>query len=152
MVSFNYTIAQFPEDVASATEDDLDYRLFLGDVGLEAEGVKFDASWGWIPVLNFATMVLLALRELAEGDGATADVELTESDDAFHFLRHRDAVEISTSFADGRASVPYGDFASAVISLARRVFDEVATRYPSLLANPVFVQRLELLASFRETA
>jgi len=59
MITLDYRLSPLPGDrtdreLVSASESELRYSLFLGDVVFRVGDADFSANWGWVPVLDFA--------------------------------------------------------------------------------------------------
>jgi len=121
-------------DLATAAPETLRYDLFLGNVVLHGDGADFSASWGWVPVLDFA-LCLKAIAEALEHSAAEC-FEFTESDAALEFRRDGKEVEVSSNYAPGMLRVPLPEFQEQVRGFARRVIGELATANLRLAANP----------------
>lgn len=147
MISISYKVRRRystseSEQLALASETDLRYRLFLGDVAVRVGDVTFDASWGWVPVLDFALGLEHAVLELLRGE-RDSEFEFTESDSAIKFQRDDQDVAISASYAPQRAVVKLNDLAVAIRSFKKKVVDEVFEMYPQLHESVAATKLLE---------
>ena len=131
-------------NLAEASESDLLYRVLLGDISVKADKNDFSATWGWIPIVDFAASLRLIVSELAKRDGVESTFDFTESDAALRFKRAGDAILISASYAPGEACVPLTEFTAAVESFSRRVASELSQQFPPLHENKSFQQLLSI--------
>lgn len=149
MITVRYRVVHdcaTPIDEVSA--DDLDYRCFLGDVSLSAGPESIDASWGWVPLVHFATMMLLALDDLLLGE-TQAEIQFTENDGVI--ILHRDGrdVYISATFSSAIGSVPLEELRDAVVLFATTLFDDLIERHPALIGNTILNERLQVIVRVR---
>lgn len=123
-------------DLRSVGRDELHYDLFLGHVTFQIDGHDFSASWGWVPVLDFA----VCLKTIVEGlaIGRSEAFEFTESDAKLQFERRDDSVHLSANYVPDLAEVAYDELLTEVRAFAARVIEELARLYPPLIANQAF--------------
>ena len=119
----------------SASEMDLRYSLFLGDVVFMVGDADFSANWGWVPVLDFALGLAHTIRELQEGK-RESEFDFTESDAVIRFQREEEDVLISASYTPHRTVVTVDDLASAVGLFRKRVVADLLLAHPQLRMNP----------------
>lgn len=122
--------------LADADESTLRYDCFLGDVTFTVFGVDLSAKWGWVPILDFALSLDSIVDVLAEGDGADAVFEFTESDAVISFRRVGDTVEIEASYVPGLAKVGYAHLRGAAERFLLRVLEDLVSQHPGLGSNP----------------
>ena len=139
MITLDYRLSPLPGDRAdrelvSASESELRYSLFLGDVVFRVDDADFSANWGWVPVLDFALGLEHAVRELLQGK-EEAEFEFTESDSAIRFQRDEGDVFVSASYAPQRAVVNLEDLVKAVRVFRKRVVDDLSLIHPQLRMN-----------------
>lgn len=126
-----------PIDLRCASESDLLYSVFQGDIIFTVDSVDFSARWGWIPVLDFSRSILIAVLELdAESN---TKFEFTDSDAVISFQRSHDVIKISATYTKGVAEESFAHLLSQVRQFAQRVFRDLGIKYPSLLENPLFI-------------
>ena len=112
----------------------LHYELFLGDITFRIEGADFSATWGWIPVLDFALQLYAIAEELPIV--RSRSFRFTESDAQIMFSVDRQYVRVDSNYGTGRGVVAYHEFRQAMESFARRVVSELDDRCPGLARNP----------------
>src|ERR1700677_680678 len=66
-------------DWSSVTEEDLRYRVALGNLIFHVGNKDFSAAWDWIPLVDLAASFAEIVRKL-EGGSASQTFEFTESD------------------------------------------------------------------------
>jgi hypothetical protein len=121
-------------DLASASLEDLRYKLFPGSIYLKGEGADFSAPWGWVPVLDFALGLKAVTEELEHAPAER--FEFTESNATLDFRRVGNDVEISSTYAPGILREPFSQFREQVRSFLRRVIGDLASANLRLAANP----------------
>jgi hypothetical protein len=139
MITLDYKLSSPPGDrtdreLVSASESELRYSLFLGDVVFRVGDADFSANWGWVPVLDFALGLEHAARELLQGK-EEAEFEFTESDSAIRFQRDDGDVFISASYAPHRTVANLEDLVKAVRAFRKRVVDDLSLIHPQLRMN-----------------
>jgi hypothetical protein len=121
-------------DLATADATDLRYRLFLGNVFFRVGEADFSASWGWVPVLDFALGLEYVARELRHGM-MEAEFDFTESESTIRFRRDDEDVLISASYTSHRAVVNLEHLVDAVRVFRKRVIDDLSQLHPQLRMN-----------------
>jgi len=139
MITLAYRLSPLPadraeRDLVSASESELRYSLFLGDVVFRVGDADFGANWGWVPVLDFALGLEHAVGESLHGK-KEAEFEFTESDSAIRFERDEEDVFVSASYAPIRTLVDLEELIKAVRSFGMRVLDDVSSIHPQLRMN-----------------
>ena len=147
MITLDYKLSPAPgestaRELVSATESELRYSLFLGDVVFRVGDADFSANWGWVPVLDFALGLEGAARELLQGK-EEAEFEFTESDSAIRFQRDQGDVFISASYAPHRTVVNLKDLVNAVRIFRKRVVDDLSLIHPQLRMNSTMRSLME---------
>jgi hypothetical protein len=127
-------------DLRHASESELRYECFLGDVTFVADGVDFSARWGWVPVLDFAVGLRSLASELVEL--REASFEFTESDAAVHCERTDHDVTIDANYAPGRAHLRFTELQVETRRFELRVIAELAADNPTLAQNAFITTRL----------
>lgn len=119
---------------AELPEISLRYDHFLGDVLLVIDGVDLSARWGWVPVLDFA----LGFTELVGGlrPGATEVFEFTESEAHLRVSAVGDLVEVTASFASGRAQVDRAELRLSAMAFLRGLVTRISVEHAALSYNP----------------
>ena len=139
-MKLDYNLASnWKPDVKTLTDADsgmLRYELFPGDICFEACGINFSASWGWVPVLDFAR----SLFDIATGieDGCVEKFEFTENNEYLIFNRSSSTLTISASYTEGVAAILLKDFIDITEEFFRRCAIECADAYPAIKSNPAF--------------
>lgn len=142
MVTLDFQISPTWQDsteaktVESAGCMALHYQHFLGDVFFRADGADYSATWGWVPVLDFALGLLRLVRCLGPSDSGR--FEFTESNASLTFQRSAQQVKISASYSASVAVVSCAELRSGVELFARRVVSDLVSMYPVLECNEAF--------------
>src|SRR3990172_1056919 len=119
-------------DLGALTTTQLDYYLFCGSIIFRIEGVTFDAIWGWVPVMDFATQLFEISCDVKSGE--TRRLEFTESDAALSFSRLGEQVAVHANYSTGAARVPVQELKIAAKKFLSRVVTDFATKWPELSA------------------
>jgi hypothetical protein len=149
MITLDYSLdpSEIPAvngaDLASATHTDLDYYLFCGSVVFRIDGKSFDAQWGWIPILDFATQLFLIVCEIKDAEVRT--LEFTESEATIEFRRQGSEIQVSAEYASATAEAPLQELKQTASAFFRKVLDDVSSRWPQITDSPFFRERGELL-------
>ncbi len=131
-------------DLSSADDLQLRYDLFLGDILLLAGGRDFSARWGWVPILDFAVALSLAIAELRNSGHSWVD--FTENDALLRLRSEGDRVVISATYAEGTATPTLNAFLQAIRAMNARLVSDLETSYPSLTRSSAYQGlRLKLL-------
>ena len=130
-------------NLIAATNTEIDYYLFCGDVFFRIDDTRFDAAWGWVPVVDYATQLYLIASEIREGE--TRYLEYTESEAAIRFRRIGDDVEVAAEYVSANAVVPLYELQVAAKDFIRRVFSDLMSRWPKLAGNPFFNERVKMV-------
>jgi hypothetical protein len=126
-------------DLATVSEMDLRYDLFLGDLWLRVDGMDFSAPWNWIPILDAAVSFRRIVDDFEHGKDR-AVFEFTESNHEIRFERERDQrICVTTTFADGEGRVTLSDLRSSVHTFFSRILEEAVIRCPDLKQNARFL-------------
>lgn len=137
MIVFDYIIWSAPSpsaDLRSAGESDLHYDLFLGDITFRVAGSDMSTSWGWVPVIDFATCLHRIAEEMQPNQ--TESFEFTESEHRIEFELQNGEVEIRATYGTGSAAkVSRDEFRRSTREFLRRVLDELSAKYLSLAEN-----------------
>ena len=120
---------------SSATEEDLRYRLALGNLIFQVGDKDFGADWGWIPLIDLAASFAEIVRKL-EGGSASETFEFTESDAWIRFERKGHEVLVSTSYGEGAGESSFHAVSEAVKSLRERLHAELIGKHPQAAHNP----------------
>jgi hypothetical protein len=118
----------------AATDSELRYDLFLGNVVFRIGDADFSADWGWVPVLDFALGLEHAIGELLRGR-RIVEFEFTESERVIQFQRQNDDIVVSASYAPYGADIALGELADAMRSFRKQVIEDLSSRYPALRMN-----------------
>lgn len=97
------------------------------------------ASWGWIPIIDFAACLNRIADELQPNQ--IESFEFTESEHRIDFTMRDDLVEVHTTYGGDPARVTRDELRRSTREFLRRVLDELSAKYPSLAANAV-IRRL----------
>jgi hypothetical protein len=125
-------------DLAQATQEDFDFRLFCGDIVFRVGTAVFDARWGWVPVVGFAVELQDILSQLAtEEEG---ELHFTESSATVSFRRVGSAIKVSATYTPDKATVPFQELHDAVNEFLRRLLAGLRGEWPQLQDNLLFQQ------------
>jgi hypothetical protein len=147
MITLDYRLSALTgdrpdRDLETATEGDLRFRLFVGDVVFRVGDADFSAYWGWVPVLDFALGLEYVARELGQGQ-QEAEFDFTESESTIRFQRDGGDVFVSASYAPHRTIVNLQDLVNAVRIFRKRVVDDLSLTHPQLRMNPTIRKLME---------
>jgi len=121
-------------DWSSVTEEDLRYRVALGNLIFHVGNKDFSAAWDWIPLVDLAASFAEIVRKL-EGGSASETFEFTESDAWIRFERKGHEVLVSTSYGEGAGESSFHAVSEAVKSLRERLYAEVIRKHPQAAHN-----------------
>jgi len=128
-------------DWRNVDEADLDYYMFKGDIRFRVDKANFDAEWGWVTILDFATQIFEIVAEL-KGVGVFT---FTESDAGIQFKRQSDIVVISSNYSEDEGIVDYEELFTSVSVFFRRVLTDLEKLFPELRQNVNFLSRIQML-------
>lgn len=120
-------------DLASADEAQLRYYAFPGDQILRIDGADFSAIWGWVPLLDFAAVLVDAVAQAAAGKDE--EILFTENEARIVLRADGEAVAVSCSYADAVATIGRAELARAAEAYAARLLDELSAQFPALRSN-----------------
>ena len=129
-------------DWSTATEEDLRYRLALGNLILRVGDKDFSADWGWIPLIDLAASFAHIVRKLESGS-AHEKFEFTESDAWIRFERKGEGIALSASYHGGSSEVPFQQLATEVKKFGEKLHAELTTKYPAISSNRSFRKLLQ---------
>jgi hypothetical protein len=121
-------------DWSSVTEEDLRYRVALGNLIFHVGNKDFSAAWDWIPLVDLAASFAEIVRKL-EGGSASETFEFTESDAWIRFERKGEKVLVSTSYGEGAGESSFHAVSEAVKSLRERLHAELIGKHPQAAHN-----------------
>ena len=121
-------------DWSSVTEEDLRYRVALGNLIFHVGNKDFSAAWGWIPLVDLAASFAEIVRKL-EGGSASETFEFTESDSWVRFERKGEKILVSTSYGEGVGEIALHSVSEAVKSFGERLRSELVGRHPQAAHN-----------------
>jgi len=121
-------------DWSSVTEEDLRYRVALGNLIFHVGNKDFSAAWDWIPLVDLAASLAEIVRKL-EGGSASQTFEFTESDAWIRFERKGEKVLVSTSYGEGEGESSFHAVSEAVKSLRERLQAELIGKHPQAAHN-----------------
>jgi hypothetical protein len=127
-------------DWSSVTEEDLRYRVALGNLVFHVGDKDFSADWGWIPLVDLAASFGEIVRKL-EGGSDSETFEFTESDAWVRFERKAENVLVSTSYGEGVGEIALHAAVQAVKSFRERLRSELVRQHPQAAQNAA-VKRL----------
>jgi hypothetical protein len=121
-------------DWSSVTEEDLRYRVALGNLVFHIGDKDFSADWDWIPLVDLAASFAEIIRKL-EGGSPSETFEFTESDAWVRFQRKGDKVLVSTSYGEGVAEIALHSASQAIKSFGERLRSDLVTKHPQAEHN-----------------
>jgi hypothetical protein len=121
-------------DWSSVTEEDLRYRVVLGNLVFHVGDKDFSADWGWIPMVDLAASFAEIVRKL-EGGSASETFEFTESDAWVRFERKGEKVLVSTSYGEGVGEIALHSASEAIRSFRERLRSELVRQHPQAAHN-----------------
>jgi len=121
-------------DWSSVTEEDLRYRVALGNLVFRVGDKDFSADWGWIPLVDLAASFAEIVRKLEAGS-ASETFEFTESDDWVRFEKKGEKVLVSTSYGEGVGEIALHSASEAVKSFRERLRSELVRKHPQAAHN-----------------
>jgi hypothetical protein len=121
-------------DWSAVTEEDLRYRVALGDLIFHIGQKDFGAAWGWIPLVDLAASFREILRKL-EGGTLSETFEFTESDAWIRFERKGEKVLVTTSYGEGLGENSLTALSEAAKSFREELHKELVKRYPQAAHN-----------------
>jgi hypothetical protein len=127
-------------DWSEVTEEDLRYRVALGNLVFHVGHKDFSADWGWIPLIDLAASFDEIVRKL-EGGSQSETFEFTESDAWIRFERKGEQVLVSTSYGEGGGENSLKALAEAAKSFRERLHQELVSKHPQAAHN-VAVRKL----------
>lgn len=124
-----------------ATESDLRYVHFPGDIRFAIDGADFSTHWGWVPIWDFALGLCSILTNLQ----STFDevFEFTESDDFIRFRRSGPLVEVTCSYSDAKGQVPLEDLRQTARDLSQELARRLRKENPGLAESAAFLSTIE---------
>jgi hypothetical protein len=122
-------------DWSSVTEEDLRYRVALGNLVFHVGDKDFSADWGWIPLVDLAASFAEIVRKL-EGGSASETFEFTESDAWVRFEKKGEKVLVSTSYGEGMGEITLHSASQAVKSFRERLRSDLIRKHPQAEHNP----------------
>jgi hypothetical protein len=121
-------------DWSTVTEEDLRYRVALGNLIFHVGNKDFSAAWDWIPLVDLAASFAEIVRKL-EGGSASQTFEFTESDAWIQFERKGEKVLVSTSYSEGEGEIALHSATEAVKSFRERLWSELVRKHPQAAHN-----------------
>ena len=121
-------------DWSSVTEEDLRYRVALGNLVFHVGDKDFSADWGWIPLVDLAASFAEIVRKLEAGS-ASETFEFTESDAWVRFEKKGEKVLVSTSYGEGVGEIALHSASQAVKSFRERLRSDLVSKHPQAEHN-----------------
>lgn len=149
--TYGFTVKGYPDgtrredrvNLATASEADLFFSCFLGDVDLKLDGISFATRFGWVATLSFAIDFAQHIAALPKSDRSV--VEFQEAEQWISLLLENDQVYVACSYAKGIASVPYVELWKLVRGELARYIERLSSSYPGLIENSALQQQLSLI-------
>lgn len=132
----------FIDELPNLSDDDLRYRLFLGNVVFKHDlGVmKFD--WGWIPLLDFVVSLNCICVNFRDESVQEERFEFTESDVQLVFQKTGDLIRVVNSISKEEFYVNLSELHGEVLRSYKEALSDILRRYPSLQNRNVFSKYL----------
>lgn len=121
-------------DWSSVTEEDLRYRVALGNLIFHVGDKDFSAAWGWIPLIDLVASFGEIVHKLEAGS-TSETFEFTESDAWIRFEKKDGQVLVSTSYGEGVGEIQLAALAEAIKSFRERLHSEIVTKHPHAAHN-----------------
>lgn len=149
--TYGFTVNGYPDgsrredqvNLAVASEADLFFSCFLGDVDLKLNGISFATRFGWVATLSFAIDFALHVAALPKSERSV--VEFQEAEQWISLLLENDQVYVACSYAKGIASVPYAELRELARGGLARYVAHLSTSYPGLAENAALRQQLAVI-------
>jgi hypothetical protein len=125
-------------DWASVTEEDLRYRVALGNLVFRVGDKDFSAAWEWIPLVDLVASFHEIVRKLESGNrsgSGSETFEFTESDAWIRFEKKDEKVLVSASYGEGVGEIPLSELAEATKSLRERLHGEIVRKHSHAAHN-----------------
>jgi hypothetical protein len=149
ILNYEYNLKEIKKlsniDLSIISSTDIDYYLFCGNIIFRVNDRNFDALWGWIPIIDFATNLFLILSKIKEGESEI--YYFTESEATIKFHRKDGSIMINPSYCLFEEKVVYEEMKATTHQFLKRVLTETSVQFPQLSKNSVFIERLELCES-----
>jgi hypothetical protein len=127
--------------LAEASEMDLRYDFFLGDLVFRIDSLDVTTRWGWVPLIDAAMCLECVVNELSAGKQESI-FEFTESEQTILFVVDETRrVCVTATYVSGQACVSLDVLRGAVESFTTRVFESAFRRYPELRRNRSLARR-----------
>jgi hypothetical protein len=124
-------------DWSSVTEEDLRYRVALGNLIFHVGDKDFSASWGWIPLVDLAASFAEIIHKLESGSSSET-FEFTESDAWIRFEKKNAKVLVSASYGHSIGETSLHSLSETVKSFRERLRSELGRRHPEVANNSAF--------------
>jgi hypothetical protein len=144
MIKLDYSIAASwsrkieQYNLAQVSEEDLRYRLFLGDIIILGNNCNLSTSWEWVPVVDFASSLLRIKDELSDGTTRSSTFEFTESGDTITFNRVNGVVKVECSYRQCSAESSIQELILEIDAFVQNVFTTLICKYSAVQANETF--------------
>lgn len=141
--TLNVTMNQFlysEKDIISATESDLHYYFFCGDLGINIDGCDFSTKWGWVPLLDFIVVFSDMVMNLKQNDKSC--FFFTESDENLCLLLDGKMVLVTASYIKCSALINFNELRNLTKDVSDRFFQNILSQYPNILENSNFIDCL----------
>jgi hypothetical protein len=126
------------DDLATADEIALRYRLFLGDLIMTLGSSDFSTNWGWVPLVDLTASLRRAAMDIASSPEASVAIDFTENAEKLQLERRRSILHVSATYTQATAEVELPELVEAVHEFVLRLDKTLVNAYPTLLRNPVF--------------
>jgi hypothetical protein len=121
-------------DWSSVTEEDLRYRVALGNLIFRVGDKDFSAAWGWIPLIDLVASFGEIVRKL-EGGSTSETFEFTESDAWIRFEKKDGKILVSTSYGEGVGENSLVALSEAAKAFRKRLHAELVGKHPQAAHN-----------------
>lgn len=130
--------------MTTSSDSAVEYYFFPGDIYLSINGVRFDAAWGWVPVIGFGLRLCDAVKSLHQ-ETSVASVLFTESEDQLLLERRGDYVSVAATYTNQNRSTSLAELTTAAREFLLRAYGELQERFPRLGENRELRDRIHLI-------
>lgn len=124
-----------------ASESEIRYDLFLGDIVLssDTDNVDFSTQRGWVPLLDFYLSLEHILEFLPKSKEEV--FEFTESEATLTFSLEGKNIRIISSYAEGSIVAPVSEFALEVSGQMKNLIHQLTQLHSDLSRNDYLIKR-----------
>jgi hypothetical protein len=120
-----------------ASNADLLWYYFPGDVEIIADGVALASTVGSAPALHFISAMIGAREALTADSRSHYQYNFTEANQCINLQRAGGYVRIECDFSANVLTIPLDEFLREACSFARREIEALGHEFPALLTHPL---------------